>query len=87
MANHASALKAYRQNIVHRERNRRYRSQLRSALKDMRAGVSGGDAKKVQAALSETVSLIDRMVSKGIIHKNAAGRYKSRLAKRATPAA
>jgi small subunit ribosomal protein S20 len=87
VANHASALKAHRQNIVHRERNRRYRSQLRSALKDMRAGVTGGDAKKVQAALCETVSLIDRMVSKGIIHKNAAGRYKSRLAKRATPAA
>jgi len=87
VANHASALKAHRQNVVHRERNRRYRSQLRSALKSMRAGLSGGDAKKVNAALSETVSLIDRMVSKGIIHKNAAGRYKSRLARRlAAPA-
>ncbi len=54
----------------------------------MRAGISGGDAGKVKTALGETVSLIDRMVSKGIIHKNAAGRYKSRLVKRlAAPAA
>jgi small subunit ribosomal protein S20 len=83
VANHASALKAHRQNVVHRERNRRYRSQLRSALRNMRAGISGGDAAKVKAALGETVSLVDRMVTKGIIHKNAASRYKSRLAKQA----
>jgi small subunit ribosomal protein S20 len=88
VANHASALKAHRQNVVHRERNRRYRSELRSALKNMRAGLSGGDAAKVKTALGETVSLIDRMASKGIIHKNAASRYKSRLVKRASvPAA
>jgi len=83
VANHASALKAHRQNLVHRERNRRYRSQLRSALKTMRAGLSGSDAGKVKSALGETVSLIDRMVAKGVIHKNAASRYKSRLVKRA----
>jgi small subunit ribosomal protein S20 len=89
VANHASALKAHRQNVVHRERNRRYRAQLRSALKNMRAGIGGGDAKKVQTALAETVSLVDRMASKGVIHKNAASRYKSRLVKRvaAAPAA
>jgi small subunit ribosomal protein S20 len=86
VANHASALKAHRQNVVHRERNRRYRAQLRSALKSMRAGISGGDAKKVTAALSETVSLVDRMASKGVIHKNAASRYKSRLAKQVAAA-
>jgi small subunit ribosomal protein S20 len=84
VANHASALKAHRQNVVHRERNRRYRSQLRSALKNMRAGLSGGDAATVKSALGETVSLIDRMVTKGVIHKNAASRYKSRLVKRAS---
>jgi small subunit ribosomal protein S20 len=82
VANHASALKAHRQNVVHRERNRRYRAQLRSTLKSMRAGITGNDATKVQTALGETVSLIDRMVSKGVIHKNAGSRYKSRLAKR-----
>lgn len=90
MANHASALKAHRQNVVHRERNRRYRAQLRSALKNMRAGIGDKDTAKVKAALAATVSLVDRMASKGIIHKNAAGRYKSRLVKRlaaSTPAA
>jgi small subunit ribosomal protein S20 len=81
MANHASALKAHRQNIVHRERNRQYRSQLRTALKTMRAGIGGKDENKVKTAFAETVSLVDRMASKGIIHKNAAGRYKSRLVK------
>jgi small subunit ribosomal protein S20 len=90
VANHASALKAHRQNVVHRERNRRYRAQLRSALKNMRAGIADKDTAKVKAALAATVSLVDRMASKGIIHKNAAGRYKSRLVKRlaaSTPAA
>jgi small subunit ribosomal protein S20 len=82
VANHASALKAHRQNLVHRDRNRRYRTQLRSSLKAMRAGITGNDANKVKTALGETVSLIDRMVSKGVIHKNAGSRYKSRLAKR-----
>jgi small subunit ribosomal protein S20 len=82
VANHASALKAHRQNVVHRERNRRYRAQLRSALRNMRAGIGDKDASKVKAALTETVSLVDRMASKGVIHKNAAARYKSRLVKR-----
>jgi small subunit ribosomal protein S20 len=82
VANHASALKAHRQNVVHRERNRRYRAQLRSALRNMRAGISGQDAGQVKAAFTETVSLVDRMASKGVIHKNAASRYKSRLVKR-----
>jgi small subunit ribosomal protein S20 len=82
VANHASALKAHRQNLVHRERNRKYRSELRTALKNMRAGIGGSDAAKVKTALAETVSLVDRMASKGIIHRNAAGRYKSRLVKR-----
>ena len=82
MANHASALKAHRQNVVHRERNRRYRAQLRSALKTMRAGIGDKDTGKVKTAMAETVSLVDRMASKGIIHKNAASRYKSRLVKR-----
>jgi len=86
VANHASALKAHRQNVVHRERNRRYRTQLRSALKTLRAGLSGKDAAKVKDGLGQTVSLIDRMVSKGVIHKNAGSRYKSRLAKRVASA-
>ncbi len=82
MANHASALKAHRQNVVHRERNRQFRSRLRTALKGVRAALDSGDADKVKGSLSTTVSLIDKMATKGVIHRNAAGRYKSRLMKR-----
>jgi small subunit ribosomal protein S20 len=79
---HKSAQKAHRQNVARREANRQVRSRLRSALKDIRSAVDAGDQKKARAALNETVSLIDKMAGKGIIHVNAAGRYKSRIAKR-----
>jgi small subunit ribosomal protein S20 len=82
VANHASALKAHRQNVVHRERNRQFRSRLRSALRAVRAALDSGDTEKVKGSLSSTVSLIDKMATKGVIHRNAAGRYKSRLVKR-----
>jgi small subunit ribosomal protein S20 len=82
VATHASALKAHRQSLKNRERNRQYRSRLRSALKDIRAALDGKDLTAAKAALKDTVSLVDKMASKGIIHRNAAGRYKSRLQRR-----
>ena len=82
MASHASALKAHRQNLVHRERNRQMRTRLRGALRSIRTAVDAGDAAGVKDAVRDTVSLIDKMASKGVIHRNAAGRYKSRLAAR-----
>jgi small subunit ribosomal protein S20 len=82
LASHASALKAHRQNIVRRDRNRQMRTRLRSALRDIRAAIDGGDPAKVKDALRNTISLVDKMAAKGVIHRNAAGRYKSRLATR-----
>jgi small subunit ribosomal protein S20 len=82
VATHASALKAHRQSLKNRERNRQYRSRLRAALKDIRAAIDGKDLTAAKAALKETVSLVDKMASKGVIHRNAAGRYKSRLHRR-----
>ena len=82
MASHASALKAHRQNVVRRERNRTMRTRLRGALRNIRAAIDAGDPDKVKEALRETISLVDKMAAKGVIHKNAAGRYKSRLATR-----
>jgi small subunit ribosomal protein S20 len=82
VASHASALKAHRQSLKNRAHNRQFRARLRGALKDIRAAISGNDLKAAKDALKETVSLIDKMASKGIIHRNAAGRYKSRLSKR-----
>jgi small subunit ribosomal protein S20 len=82
VASHASALKAHRQSLKHREHNRQFRSRLRGALKDIRTAIDKNDVPAAKAALKETTSLIDKMASKGIIHRNAAGRYKSRLATR-----
>ncbi len=82
MASHASALKAHRQNVARRERNRRLRTRLRAALKAIRAAVDKNDFAEVKDQLKATVSLVDRMVSKGIIHRNTAARYKSRLSSR-----
>ena len=91
MATHASALKAHRQSLVHRERNRKYRSQLRSTLKEIRAYLDNPKGEKDQAAakkqLTEAISLIDKMAGKGIIHRNTASRYKSRLSARVAKSA
>jgi small subunit ribosomal protein S20 len=84
VASHDSALKAHRQNVQRREHNRQMRSRLRGALRDIRAAIDAGDPGKVKDALRNTISLVDKMAGKGIIHRNAAGRYKSRLASRVT---
>jgi small subunit ribosomal protein S20 len=82
VATHASALKAHRQSLKNREHNRQFRSRLRSVLKNVRAAIAGNDLAAARTALKQSISLIDKMASKGIIHRNAAGRYKSRLTTR-----
>ena len=82
-----SALKANRQNIKRREHNRTMRSKLRSALKSIRASLDAKDLSGAKTALKQTVSLVDKMATKGIIHRNTAGRYKSRLAARMSKSA
>ncbi|MBI3046899.1 MAG: 30S ribosomal protein S20 [Acidobacteria bacterium] len=77
-----SALKANRQNIRRREHNRQLRSRLRTALKAIRAMLDAKDLDGAKAALGRTVSIVDKMATKGIIHRNTAARYKSRLAAR-----
>ena len=82
MASHDSALKAHRQNLVRRERNRQMRTRLRGALRTIRTAIDGGDPAQMKDALRDTISLVDKMAAKKVIHRNAAGRYKSRLAAR-----
>ena len=82
MASHESALKAHRQSLKNRERNRQYRSRLRNALRDIRSAVDQNNLTAARNALKQTISLIDKMTSKGIIHRNAGGRYKSRISAR-----
>ena len=82
MASHDSALKAHRQNLKNGERNRQYRTRMRGALRDIRAAIDANDPASVKDAVRNTISLVDKMAGKGIIHRNTAGRYKSRLARR-----
>lgn len=86
MAKHKSAVKAHRQSIKKQAHNRELRSRLRTGLKKIRTALDAGDADAAKGALNDAFSLIDKMAGKGIIHDNAAGRYKSRLVKRATKA-
>jgi small subunit ribosomal protein S20 len=72
-----SAAKRMRQARVRAATNRTQRSQLRTALRKVRAAT--GD--EAQAAYADAVKLLDRAGQKSIIHKNAAARQKSRLAK------
>ena len=77
-----SGLKANRQNIKHREHNRGMRSTLRTALKGMRAALDANDLDGARSALGRTVSAVDKMAAKKIIHRNTAARHKSRIAAR-----
>ena len=79
MANIKSAQKRQRQTVVRQALNKSVRSRLRTAVKKHRA--VEGEAKP--ASLATTYSEIDHARKKGVIHKNAAARYKSRLAKAA----
>lgn len=82
MATHKSALKAHRQNVKRREHNRQMRTRLRHALRDIRAAIDTNDPAQVKDALRQTISLVDKLAGKGLIHRNTAARYKSRLSTR-----
>lgn len=79
MAHHASALKQQRQGLRRNERNRKNLSQLKTQVKKLRAVIATGDAEEAKKVLGETVSEIDKAAKKGVVHDNAAARYKSRL--------
>jgi small subunit ribosomal protein S20 len=79
MANHFSALKRARQTTKRTARNRANTSRLRSTLRELREGLTKGDKKSVVQNYREAVSALDKGVQKGVIHKNTASRYKSRL--------
>jgi small subunit ribosomal protein S20 len=82
-----AALKANRQNVKRREHNRQMRAKLRTALKSIRASLDAKDLAGAKDALSRTVSIVDKMATRGIIHRNTAGRYKSRITARLTKTA
>jgi small subunit ribosomal protein S20 len=79
-----SALKANRQNIKRREHNRELRSKLRTGLKAIRKSLDEKNVDGAKAAVKTLQSLVDKMATKGIIHKNTASRLKSRLSAKAS---
>ncbi len=83
MANTYSALKRVRETERRTEYNRQNRSRLRHQIRAMRKAITSKDAKAVAALLPKTFSLIDRSAKSGIIKKNTAARYKSKLHLRA----
>ena len=82
MANHPSARKRYRQNQRRRLVNQMNRQKLKTQMKKLRAAIGTGKAADAKTLLPVTFGTIDRSVQKGVIKKNTARRYKSRLAKR-----
>ena len=87
MPNHKSSEKRVRQSEKRRVINRSHRSKVRTYIKKLRTALDSGNNDDVQKALPEVMSVIDKSVQKGVMHKNAAARYKSRLTVRANQAA
>lgn len=79
MPNHKSAEKRMRQSEGRRTINRSNRTRVRSQIRKLRAALTAGNAKELGELLPATVSIIDKAVQKGALHKNAAARHKSRL--------
>jgi len=79
MANHKSAAKKARRDAEARLRNRANRSSMKTALKKFLVSVATGDKAAATSLLPKTLGLIDKACRKGVLHKNAANRYKSRL--------
>jgi len=82
LANTAQARKRARQNEDSRQHNASMRSMMRTSIKRVRRALESKDKAEAQVAYTAAVPLIDRMANKGIIEKNAAARYKSRMVAR-----
>ncbi|MGE0454063.1 MAG: 30S ribosomal protein S20 [Vicinamibacteria bacterium] len=81
MAHHASAQKHQRQSLKRRARNRKNLSLVKTQVKKLRTVIAAGNAEEAKKLLPETIAEIDKAAKKGVIHDNAAARYKSRLTK------
>jgi small subunit ribosomal protein S20 len=80
MANIASARKRARQAVQLNAHNSSQRSKLRTAIKSVRKAIAAGDKDAAANQFRASMSIIDSIADKRIIHKNAAARHKSRLA-------
>ena len=81
MANIKSQIKRNKTNEKARQRNKAYKSELKTYVRKVREAVAEGDAKNAESALKAASRKLDKAVSKGVIHKNQAANRKSGLAK------
>ena len=81
MPNHKSAEKRMRQSETRRAINRSNRTRVRTQIKKLHTTLAAGN-KSAGELLPATISVIDKAVQKGVLHKNAAARHKSRLTAR-----
>jgi small subunit ribosomal protein S20 len=79
VANSPQARKRARQAERRRQHNAGYRSMFRTFIKKVVAAINAGDKSGAQEAYKSAVAIIDKTANKGLIHKNKAARYKSRL--------
>jgi small subunit ribosomal protein S20 len=79
MANHVSSLKRARQTETKTAINRANKSKLRGTLRALREAITAGKKDAIVAQYRATVSILDKSVQKGVLHKNTASRYKGRL--------
>jgi len=80
MANIKSVRKRAKQAIVRRGHNLSLRTEVRTAIKNVKKAVAAGNKDAAAKALVASQRVIDRIVAKGVLHRNAGDRHKSRLA-------
>jgi len=82
VAHSLSAKKRVRQNIKGRIRNRARKEAIKTVLKSFTSALTSGDFAKAETELRQVTRRLDKVAAKGTIHKNAAARKRSRLARR-----
>ncbi|HEV7843496.1 MAG TPA: 30S ribosomal protein S20 [Pyrinomonadaceae bacterium] len=86
MPNHKSSEKRVRQSEKRRLVNKSNRGRLRTSIKKLRTALAAGSTEELGTLLPATISTIDKAVQKGVLHRNAAARHKSRLTARVNQA-
>jgi small subunit ribosomal protein S20 len=79
MANHKSAIKKYRRDEKKRLINRVNRTKMRNRIKSLRKAVSSGNVEAAKELFPTVISIIDKTIIKGTIHKKTGSRYKARI--------
>ena len=82
MPSHKSTTKSMHQERLRQKRNVAHKSRLKTAIKKVVQVAESRDVSATQAALNQAIPVIDKVCSKGVIHKNRAARHKSRLTRR-----